>query len=79
MDGLLPRDAILSFLADFRREAEAYLEVLEKEIRRDARNMPFCGRAAAELGLEGYRLDAQWAKRTYARLKAGSANKGESS
>ena len=79
MDALLPKEAILGFLAAFRRETEAYLGVLESEIRRDAPDMPFCGRAAAELGLEGFRLDAQWAKRIHTRLQAESVKKGETS
>ncbi len=68
MDGLMPKEAILGFLRSLRTELEAYLEVLENEIRRDAPGMPFCGRAAAELGLEGYRMNAQWAGRIYSRL-----------
>jgi PadR family transcriptional regulator, phenolic acid-responsive transcriptional regulator len=77
MDGLMPKEAILSFLSAFRTEAEAYAEVLEKEIRRDGPRMPFCGRAAAELGLEGYRVNARWAERIYARLRKEPAVKGE--
>ena len=76
MDGLLPRGEVLDFLAALRAEIEAYLEVLEAEVRRDLAHMPFCGRAAAELGLEGYRTNARWAARTHARLLREPADKG---
>lgn len=79
MDGLMPKEEILGFLSALRTETEAYLEVLEKEIKRDGPRMPFCGRAAAELGLEGYRVNARWAERIYARLRKEPAIKGETS
>ncbi len=77
MDGLMSRDEILGFLSALRTETEAYLATLEKEIRRDGPRMPFCGRAAAELGLEGYRVNARWAERIYARRRKEPAVKGE--
>ena len=79
MDGLMPKEAILGFLCALRTETEAYIDVLEKEIRRDGPRMPFCGRAAAELGLEGYRMNARWAEKIYARLRKEPAIKGETS
>ena len=79
MDGLMTKEEILGFLSALRTETEAYLEVLEKEIKRDGPRMPFCGRAAAELGLEGYRVNARWAERIYSRLRKEPAVKGETS
>lgn len=79
MDRLMPREAILGFLSALRTETETYLEILEKQIRRDAPLMPFCGRAAAELGLEGFRMNARWAGRIYSRLRKEPTVKGEAS
>lgn len=79
MDGLMPKEAILGFLRSLATEMEAYVEILEKEIRRDAPRMPFCGRAAAELGLEGCRMNALWAERIHSRLRKEPAIKGETS
>jgi DNA-binding PadR family transcriptional regulator len=77
MDGLMPKDAILGFLRSLATEIEAYVGVLEKEIRRDAARMSFCGRAAVEQGLESFRVISRWAERTYARLRKEPAVKGE--
>ena len=79
MDGLMPKEEILGFLSALRTETEAYLGALENEIKRDGPRMPFCGRAAAELGLEGYRVNARWAERIYARLQKEPVIKGETS
>jgi DNA-binding PadR family transcriptional regulator len=77
MDGLIPKVGILGFLAALRAETVAYVEALEAEVRRDRPRMPFCGRAAAELGLEGYRTNARWAAKIHARLLREPAEKGE--
>ncbi len=76
MDGLMSRNEILGFLNALRTETESYLGALEKEIKRDGPRMPFCGRAAAELGLEGYRMNARWAGRIYSRLRKEPVGKG---
>ena len=77
MDGLMTKEEILDFLSALRTETEAYIGALENEIKRDGPRMPFCGRAAAELGLEGYRVNARWAERICARLRKEPAVKGE--
>lgn len=75
MDGLLPKETILGFLRSLATEIEAYLAVLEKEVRRDAAGMSFCARAAIEQGQENFRMLARWARKTHTRLEAGSGKK----
>ncbi len=79
MDGLLPKVTILGFLHSLATETEAYLAVLEKEVRRDAPGMSFCGLAAIEQGVESFRTLARWARKTHLRLEAGSGKKGGTS
>jgi DNA-binding PadR family transcriptional regulator len=76
MDGLLPKDGILEFLQSLWSGIEAYLEVLDAEVRRDAPRLSFCARAALEQGQETFRMNAQWAKRTHYRFIEKHAGKG---
>lgn len=76
MDGLLPKAGILEFLRSLWSGIEAYLEVLDAEVRRDALRYSFCARAALEQGQETFRMNARWAKRTHGRLKEEHAGKG---
>jgi len=76
MDGLLPKDGILEFLRSLWSGIEAYLEVLEEELRRDAPRLSFCARAALEQGQESFRTNVRWAKKTYSRLIEEHAGKG---
>jgi DNA-binding PadR family transcriptional regulator len=77
MDGLLSKDRILEFLRSLRSGIEAYLEILDAEILRDAPRYSFCARAALEQGQETFRMIARWAKRTHDRLKEEHTGKGE--
>lgn len=77
LDGLLAKETILEFLRSLRTEIEAYLDVLDKEVRRDAPRLSFCARAALEQGQDSFRMNARWAKRTFSRLDGLPAEKGE--
>jgi PadR family transcriptional regulator AphA len=77
MDGLVPKEGILEFLRSFWTGIEAYLEVLDAEVQRDALRYSLCARAALEQGQDNFRMNARWAKRTYSRLSGQPAGKGE--
>jgi DNA-binding PadR family transcriptional regulator len=76
MDGLLPKEGILEFLRSFWTEIEAYLKVLDAEVRQNAHRLSFCAGAALDQGQEAFRMNARWAKRTHYRLMEKHAGKG---
>jgi DNA-binding PadR family transcriptional regulator len=59
----LGRSEALRFLADFRRESEAYVTYLEGLREELSNEMSPCGRLALEHGIQAYRGNARWAAR----------------
>lgn len=69
MGELVKKEKALQFLQEVGQETEAYIKVLEAQIKDIEKQMPFCSRASIELGLEGLKTQARWARRTFKRLK----------
>ncbi len=77
MSGLVGVPEMLEFLRALANETEAYLEVLEAELRQTGPGLPFSGRAALEQGMEFFRMTVRWARKTEAELKKHHSSKGE--
>jgi len=71
-DGIAGRDATLRFLRSFAAEIEAYAADLRSYLDGARASMPVCGRLAMENGIEGYQMNANWARRAIAELEPGS-------
>jgi DNA-binding PadR family transcriptional regulator len=74
MSGLVGKDQALAFLAALVSHLDRYLEELEAEYRRmGPGNSSFSGRAALEQGVESYRTNARWVRKTLEALKKRSS------
>lgn len=60
---LVGKEKTLIFLREYLSQTEAYVRVLENELKVLEKDMPFCARASFEQGLETYRANARWAKK----------------
>lgn len=70
MDGIVGREGTLRFLRSFAAELEAYVVDLRCYLDSARAFMPVCGRLAMENGIEGYQMNATWARRATAELEA---------
>ena len=71
MDGVVGRDVTVRFLHDFASQIDAYVTVLRGYLHGVVDIMPPCGRLAMENGIEGYEMNARWARRAIEELKRG--------
>jgi DNA-binding PadR family transcriptional regulator len=69
MDPIVGRDMTLRFLEAFASELEAYAVELRCYLDSARSFMPPCGRLAMENGIEGYEMNAQWARRAMEELQ----------
>ena len=67
----IPR--VLQFLRQLLDELEAYIPYLEQVHEETRKQSTLCGRLALEQGIEGYRANAQWARRAIAELSLPAA------
>lgn len=68
-DEVVGREATLRFLRSFAAELEAYVVHLRSFLEGAREFMPVCGRLAMESGIEGYRMNAAWARRALEELE----------
>lgn len=73
MELVVGREATLQFLHQYQREAESYVESLERTREEMKAQMNTSANLALEHGIESYRMNADWAKRG---IKAFEALKG---
>lgn len=71
-DEVVGREATLRFLHSFATELEAYVVHLRSFLEGAREFMPASGRLAMENGIEGYQMNATWARRAIAELETGS-------
>ena len=57
-------EVVLRFLREFHAEVESYIPELEAYVETAGEHLPPCARLALEHGIEGYRLEANWARRS---------------
>ncbi len=69
MDPLIGREATLRFLDDFAAEIDAHVIGLRNYLDSTRDIMPPCGRLAMENGIQGYEMNAQWARRAIKELQ----------
>jgi DNA-binding PadR family transcriptional regulator len=69
MDGIVGREATLRFLHSFAAELEAYVVRLRSYLDSAKAFMPVSGRLAMENGIEGYQMNAAWARRAIEELE----------
>jgi DNA-binding PadR family transcriptional regulator len=70
MDGVIGREGTVRFLQEFASQIDAYVTVLRAYLRSVKDIMPPCGRLAMEQGIQGYEMNAQWARRAIEELKS---------
>jgi len=70
MEGRLERREIVAYLTDYARLSDEYLAELESGLVAKGAGLTLYGRLSMELGLRGYRLQAEWARWAIQRLKA---------
>ncbi len=63
MDGIIGREGTVRFLQDFASQIDAYVAVLRGYLTGVTDIMPPCGRLAMQNGIQGYEMNAQWARR----------------
>jgi DNA-binding PadR family transcriptional regulator len=68
MDKLLGEIRILGFLQELQTQMETYLQTLIDENKGLEKDMPFCGWAAFQLGLESIKTYIRWARKTHEKL-----------
>jgi DNA-binding PadR family transcriptional regulator len=64
----LGADRARPYIQELLREVEAYLSELRAQAKTNKDNMTIYGRLSMELGIEGYELDARWARRVLKEL-----------
>jgi DNA-binding PadR family transcriptional regulator len=69
MDGLMGREQTVQFLQDFASQIDGYVAVLRGYLGSVEDIMPPCGRLALENGIQGYEMNAQWARRAIEELQ----------
>jgi DNA-binding PadR family transcriptional regulator len=69
MDGVIGRERTVRFLQDFASQIDAYVIVLRGYLDSVRDIMPPCGRLAMENGIQGYEMNAQWARRAIKELQ----------
>jgi len=69
MDGVASREGTVQFLRDFASQIDGYVAVLRGYLNGVEDIMPPCGKLAMENGIQGYEMNAQWARRAIEELK----------
>jgi DNA-binding PadR family transcriptional regulator len=69
MDGVIGRERTVRFLQDFASQIDGYVAVLRGYLSSVNDIMPPCGRLAMENGIQGYEMNARWARRAIEELK----------
>jgi DNA-binding PadR family transcriptional regulator len=69
MDSVIGIERTMQFLKDFASQIDAYVAVLRAYLGSVEDIMPLCGRLAMENGIQGYEMNAQWARRAIEELK----------
>lgn len=67
----LGNQAARQYVTEYLREVNAYLAELRQQAKATKNSMTAYGRLSMELGLEGYELDARWARRVLRELARG--------
>lgn len=70
MDGIIGRKGTVRFLQDFASQIDAYAAVLRGYLQGVKDIMPPCGRLAMENGIQGYEMNARWARRAIEELQS---------
>lgn len=71
MDPVIGREATLRFLRDFAALIDAHVADLRGYLDGVRDFLPVCGRLAMENGIEGYEMNARWARRAIEELGRG--------
>jgi DNA-binding PadR family transcriptional regulator len=69
MDPVVGREATLQFLHDFASHIDEHVAGLRRYLDSVRDILPPCGRLAMENGIQGYEMDAQWARRAMEELR----------
>jgi DNA-binding PadR family transcriptional regulator len=72
MDPIVGREMTVQFLKAFASELEAHATELRHYLDGVRQIMPPCGRLAMENGIQGYEMNAQWARRAMEELQGNS-------
>ena len=70
MDGVVGREKTLRFLRDFAARIDAHVADLRRYFEGAKRILPACGKLAMENGIQGYEMNAQWARRAIQELQS---------
>jgi DNA-binding PadR family transcriptional regulator len=70
MDGVVGREKTLRFLRDFAARIDAHVADLRGYLESARSILPACGRLAMENGIQGYEMNAQWARRAIQELQS---------
>jgi DNA-binding PadR family transcriptional regulator len=69
MDGVVGREVTLRFLRDFAARIDAHVADLRRYFEGTRSILPACGRLAMENGIQGYEMNARWARRAIQELQ----------
>ena len=72
MDPIVGREMTLQFLRTFASELQAHATELRHYLDSVRQVMPPCGRLAMESGIQGYEMNAAWARRAIEELQGNS-------
>ncbi len=72
MDPIVGREMTLRFLQTFASELQAHATELRRYLDSVRDIMPPCGRLAMESGIQGYEMNARWARRAIEELQGNS-------
>ena len=69
MDGVVGRERTVRFLQDFALQIDAHVADLRRYFESARSILPACGKLAMENGIQGYEMNAQWARRAIQELQ----------
>jgi len=69
MDGIVGREMTVRFLEDFASQIDAHVADLQHYFDSAKSILPACGKLAMENGIQGYEMNAQWARRAIQELQ----------
>ena len=72
MGGIVGHERTVRFLRDFAARIDAHVADLRRYLESARSVLPACGRLAMENGIQGYEMNAQWARRAIQELQHGS-------
>jgi DNA-binding PadR family transcriptional regulator len=72
MDGIVGREMTMRFLQDFASQIDAHVTALRSYLDSVKPIMPPCGRLALENGIQGYEMNARWARQAIAEFRESS-------